>query len=197
MNLSQAIKALPACPRRCEKANTLVMVMITIAVLSMVAANLMWSANARYHTTYQSASWQESLVAAEAGVNLAMVELHKRVRGGNSVAFQSPWLAGNATAPTGPNAAKPVDKRLLGGALDPMNVASEYDAVNDPKMSNPVSLTPSYPENGHALPLTSVAAHGGEGNTQMWARVYVDVPGSLPPPSTTGTNFAAKPAASA
>ena len=80
----------PAHPR---SANTLVMVLLTIAVLSVVASNMVWSASTRYHTTYQSASWQEALVAAEAGVNLALVELRKRVRQGDDKAFLTPLTA--------------------------------------------------------------------------------------------------------
>ena len=72
--------------------------MLTITVLAVIAGNLMWSASARYHVTYQSASWQEALVAAEAGVDFAMAELRKRVTlDPNDVAF--------APSPTGSNLA--------------------------------------------------------------------------------------------
>ena len=72
--------------------------MLTITVLAVIAGNLMWSASARYHVTYQSASWQEALVGAEAGVDFAMAELRKRVTlDPNDVAF--------APSPTGSNLA--------------------------------------------------------------------------------------------
>ncbi len=191
-------------PQRGRRANTLLMVLLTIAVLSVVAGNLVWSASARYHTTYQSASWQESLVAAEAGVNLAMVELRKRARGGDSNAFVPPskggfWLSGNNdnTDPKSqPTITTPADKRFLGGAVDPTKVTSYYDPASDPKLLHPISMADTYPENGHALRLGPVGTHSGEGNLQTWARVYVDVPGSPAPPSTMGTNFAATPPAS-
>ncbi len=67
------------------------MVMIIICVLSVVAANLLLTTTARYHTTFQSASWQESIVAAESGIDLAMNELRKRVVYGPNSAFGTGW----------------------------------------------------------------------------------------------------------
>ncbi len=177
-------------PFRRSRGNTLLLVLLVIAVLSVLAGNLLWSSSARYHTTYQSASWQEALVAAEGGVNLAMAELRKRVRGGDGAAFQAPWQGGNPAAMAG----TPVyDKRLLGGALDPAAAGFVFDPVADPGAAHPIGLSPAYPETGRALPLTLICAHAGEGNTQSWARVYVDVPGSPEPPAVDGTNFAVRP----
>ncbi len=65
--------------------------MIIVCVLSVVAGSLLLTTVARYHTTFQSASWQESIVAAEAGVDLAMNELRKRVVQGPSASFQTGW----------------------------------------------------------------------------------------------------------
>ncbi len=59
--------------------STIVVVLLVIAVLSVVAGGVLFSATSRYHSTYQSASWQEALVGAEAGVDLAMTELRKMV----------------------------------------------------------------------------------------------------------------------
>ena len=78
-------------PSSFQSGGALVMVMIIICVLSVVAANLLLTTTARYHTTFQSASWQESIVAAESGVDLAMNELRKRVVYGPSTAFNAVW----------------------------------------------------------------------------------------------------------
>ncbi len=75
--------------RAAEAGGALVMVMIIICVLSVVAANLLLTTTARYHTTFQSASWQESIVAAESGIDLGMNELRKRVVYGPNTAFDS------------------------------------------------------------------------------------------------------------
>ena len=69
-----------------------------VCVLSVVAGSLLLSASSRYHTTFQSASWQESIVGAEAGVDLAMNELRKRVTLGAPAAFATNWTT---VAPAG------------------------------------------------------------------------------------------------
>ena len=121
--------------------------MLTIAVLAVIAGNLMWSASARYHVTYQSASWQEALVAAEAGVDFGMNELRKRVtRDPADVAF--------APSPTGSNLAW--TRRAPGAAADYADLGCAFPADNRP---------------------FAVSVHPGEGNSTMRTRVYVDVPG--------------------
>ena len=60
------------------------MVMLMVAVLAGIAASLLLITTSRYETTYQSASWQESIIGAESGVDLAMNELRKRVTQGPS-----------------------------------------------------------------------------------------------------------------
>ena len=130
------------------------MVLLMVCVLSVVASSMLLSTSARYETTFQSASWQEAIVSAEGGIDLAMSELRKRVSAGPSQAFLGPIAAAANRQPacwstTAPNGS-------------------------------------SYPNYGHALttlapqaflvPLTG--GHGGEGNTLVQARVYVDVPGS-------------------
>ena len=81
--------------RRQEAGSALVYVLLTVGVLSVVAASLLLTNVSRYQTTFQSASWQESIVGAEAGVDLAMNELRKRVVTGPSASFRSPWVTIN------------------------------------------------------------------------------------------------------
>ncbi len=82
---------------RRENGSAIVYVMLTVGVLSVVAASLLLTNVARYHTTFQSASWQEAIVTAEAGVDLAMTELRKRVVTGPSASFQTGWTTTNLT----------------------------------------------------------------------------------------------------
>ena len=72
--------------------------MMLVCVLSVVAGSLLLTTSARYHTTFQSASWQESIVGAEAGVDMAMNELRKRVKFGAGAAFATNWTT---VSPTG------------------------------------------------------------------------------------------------
>ena len=69
--------------------------MIIIGLLSAVAASLLLTNVSRYQTTFQSASWEEAIVAAEAGVDLAMNELRKRVVGSPSSSFGTGWTVTN------------------------------------------------------------------------------------------------------
>ena len=71
------------------------MVMIIVCVLSVVAGSLLLINVARYQTTFQSASWQEAIIASEAGVDLAVNELRKRVVDSPSVSFRTGWTAAN------------------------------------------------------------------------------------------------------
>ncbi len=79
------------------------MVMIMVAVLAGVAANLLLITTNRYQTTYQSASWQEAIIGAESGVDLAMNELRKRVTQGPSASFQTNWTAKNPSGAAYPD----------------------------------------------------------------------------------------------
>ena len=81
--------------RRGEDASAIVYVMLTVSVLSVVAASLLFTNVSRYQTTFQSASWQESIVGAEAGVDLAMNELRRRVVTGPGKSFQNVWTTIN------------------------------------------------------------------------------------------------------
>ena len=128
------------------------MVMIMMVVLCVVAASLLLTTESRYYTAYQSATWQESIIGAEAGVDLAMNELRKRVVQGPSASFVLNWTTTNAAGVTYPD---------YGRAF--------------PSGPNPYTL----------------ATHGGEGNSLLEARVYVDVPGSSDSPAD---DFAISPA---
>ncbi len=79
------------------------MVMLMTAVLAGVAASLLLVTSSRYQTSYQSASWQESIIGAESGVDLAMNELRKRVNLGPSASFQQNWTTLNAAGNAFPN----------------------------------------------------------------------------------------------
>ena len=50
---------------------------LTIAVLSMIAVETLRLVTAKYQNALQTATWQEALLAAESGIDLAIVELRK------------------------------------------------------------------------------------------------------------------------
>ena len=63
--------------RSCTKGSILVWTILMIAVLSLVAAQVMDVVTLKYQNALQTSTWQESLVAAESGIDLAIMELRK------------------------------------------------------------------------------------------------------------------------
>lgn len=57
--------------------SVLIWTVLIIAILSLVAAQVMRIVTLKYQNALQTSTWQESLVAAESGVDLAIMELRK------------------------------------------------------------------------------------------------------------------------
>src|SRR6266404_4124265 len=55
----------------------LVWTIMTIAVLSLLAAEVLRLVTVKYQSALQTATWQEALLAAESGIDLGIVELRK------------------------------------------------------------------------------------------------------------------------
>ena len=51
--------------------------LITIAILSLVLATGLQLVVSKYNTVYQAASWQEAIVSAESGADIAMASLRQ------------------------------------------------------------------------------------------------------------------------
>lgn len=111
---------------RGEDASAIVFVMLTICVLSVVAASLLLTNVSRYQTTFQSASWQEAIVGSEAGVDLAMNELRKRVISGPATSFQTNW------SNTNPQTGKPYPNfgRAFPASNQPYQIATHSGEGN-------------------------------------------------------------------
>ncbi len=112
--------------RRGESGSAIVFVMLTVCVLSVVAASLLLTNVSRYQTTFQSASWQEAIVGSEAGVDLAMNELRKRVITGPAVSFQTNWTITNPQT----GKAYPNFGRAFPGNNQPYQIASHSGEGN-------------------------------------------------------------------
>src|SRR6478735_4257599 len=57
--------------------SVLIWTILTITILSLVSAELLHVLSGKYMGTLHTATWQESLLAAESGVDLAIVQLRK------------------------------------------------------------------------------------------------------------------------
>ena len=147
----------------------LVMVMLIVCILSVVASSMLLTTVARYHTTYQSASWQEAIVGAEAGIDLGMSELRKRVEQGPVYAFLGSAAATKASQSVYWSSTNPAT-----GVAYP-NSGEALLSFSDTKGVQPDTLAP--PPSGFTP----------EGNATLQGRVFVDVPGSS---TTPASNFA-------
>ncbi|HSP64058.1 MAG TPA: hypothetical protein VLQ90_13810, partial [Pyrinomonadaceae bacterium] len=76
--------------------SALIWTVLIITILSMVAAEILRVASGKYFNTLQTAVWQESLLAAESGVDLAVVELRKSLYPAPNHAWDG-WNTTNGT----------------------------------------------------------------------------------------------------
>jgi hypothetical protein len=63
--------------RQTHRGSVLLWTVMTLAVLSIFGAEVIRVVSAKYHNTLQASTWQEALLGAESGVDLAIVELRK------------------------------------------------------------------------------------------------------------------------
>ncbi len=98
------------------RGSVLVWTVLTMAILSLFATEVLRAVSGRYQLGVQSAKWQEALLAAESGVDLGVVELRKSLYPAPNYAFQG-WTnipdngvvsKGLATVPTEGLAATPM-----------------------------------------------------------------------------------------
>src|SRR5437867_7002765 len=60
-----------------DRGSILVWTVLTIAILSVLAAEVLRIVTAKYQNALQTSTWQEALLAAESGIDLAIVQLRK------------------------------------------------------------------------------------------------------------------------
>src|SRR5207302_11187298 len=63
--------------RSSKKGSVLVWTVLVIAILSLIAVETLRLVTAKYQNALQTSTWQEALLAAESGIDLAIVELRK------------------------------------------------------------------------------------------------------------------------
>lgn len=66
---------IPARSRRRRSGSALVLACVSLAVLALIGGNLFMVLQHKYTAVFQSSAWQEALIAAEAGVDIATSEL--------------------------------------------------------------------------------------------------------------------------
>ena len=74
--------------RTSVNASILVWTVLTIAVLSILGAEILRVISIKYQNAIQTATWQEALLAAESGIDLAIVQLRKSLYPAPNYAWQ-------------------------------------------------------------------------------------------------------------
>lgn len=96
-------------PNSSVAGSVLIWTVLVITILSLVAAELLHVVSGKYYSTLHTAVWQEALLAAESGVDLAIMELRKSLYPAPNNAWDG-WnttegpAAGNHGLTTIPNA---------------------------------------------------------------------------------------------
>ncbi|MDQ6626210.1 MAG: hypothetical protein M3Y69_08765 [Verrucomicrobiota bacterium] len=72
-----------------QSGSALIWTLCVITVLSLIAAQLLEVVSSKYHNALHTATWQESLLAAESGVDLAIAELRKSLYPAPNYAWQN------------------------------------------------------------------------------------------------------------
>lgn len=83
------------CPNHARTGGILLPAVVTIAVLGVVAAIALNTMQAKYRLAFQTASWQESLLTAEAAVEVGINEVRRTVLNKPDISTDDPFLASN------------------------------------------------------------------------------------------------------
>lgn len=144
--------------------SALVVVMITVAVLAFIAASLIRIASDRHRSAFESASWNESILAAEAGADLALLTLR------STLPENSIW----------------VDRRNAlssPGASWSSNWGVATDASGNRVAAAPATGRVADAKGGTLArwyrPTEPLLIHRGEGSTNLFVSVIIDAPASL------------------
>src|SRR4051812_7805079 len=76
----------------CPQGSTLLYVIIAIAILAAGSAAVLRPVSDEYLNTFRTAGWQEALLAAESGVDLATIQLRQNLAHPGDT-WPAPWTA--------------------------------------------------------------------------------------------------------
>src|SRR5437868_2884268 len=97
---------------------------LTIAILSLIAVETLRLVTSKYQNAMQTATWQEALLAAESGIDLAIVELRKSLYPAPNYAWQN-WTGSPGNNVTGYELTTVPNAGLNG---TPMTIETNVDA---------------------------------------------------------------------
>src|SRR6266404_229128 len=149
-----------------EKGSVLIIALMTITIITMICATSLYIASQNTNTGMQTAGWQQSLTAAESGIDAAVRALNAYVSpspGVSPAAAWSNWYTVNTALPTpSPGVA------AAGTTYEPSATATPATA---PPTSSHYNYIPS------SRLTVNLPNPGGEGATQVATWVTIDTAG--------------------
>ncbi len=145
--------------------SALITAMMTITVLALVAAGLIALVADRHRATFQSASWNESILAAEAGADLAVLQLRATLPT-HALWSDSENALTSPNADWTPNWGVPIDQdgNIYGSFAPATGTDTGAGGVVTARWFRPTE---------------PMLQHGGEGGTHLYSDVTIDAPASL------------------
>ena len=111
-------------PKSPDTGSILLWTIITLAVLSLFAAEAVRLVSAKYQNALQTAAWQESLLASESGIDLGIIELRKSLY----PAPNNAWSGWNNMPGDGVSGYSLTTIPNSGMAATPMTIEANVDA---------------------------------------------------------------------
>lgn len=140
-----------------QKGSALVWTILTVTVLSVVAAELLLVVSRKYYNTLHTATWQEALLAAESGVDLAIVELRKSLYPAPNSAWEG-WTSAPGNGVTGYGLSTIPNAGLAG---TPMTIEVRVDAP--PELRDPANSWQYYRiRTTGTMPITGPTRNGDD-----------------------------------
>src|SRR5436305_7257234 len=111
-------------PKSNEAGSVLVWTVLIIGILSLIAVETLRLVTAKYQNALQTSTWQEALLAAESGIDLAIIELRKSLYPSPNNAWQN-WTNSPGNNVTGYELTTVPNAGLNG---TPMTIEANVDA---------------------------------------------------------------------
>jgi hypothetical protein len=141
-----------------------VVALLSLVIMSIIAANVLRTVLPRFHVSHQTAGWQEARLAADAGIDLALERLNKNVP--DVTASGVDWTGWKVNATTA----------ATGAALSPSNASAAPSFV---ATSNALIATPAiYLDNVDVSPVVGTTAAA---DVQIHALYPTPLPEPQPP----------------
>jgi hypothetical protein len=144
--------------------SAIVIVLLAIAVLAAVTSGVLAIVSDRHRSAFESGSWNESILAAEAGADLALNTLNVALTERSKWSLRSNALTSSGTAWTN-NWGVPINATgATSGTFAASTGANTASGVITARWFRPT---------------TPLIAHGGEGAHRLFANIVIDAPASL------------------